>query len=280
MKKVMVVTDSSANLPARLVEALGIRIVPIVLAINGHTFYDGVDITPTEVYNLQRESRHLPKTSAPSIGDFLRVYTAASPVASGIVSIHMSPKLSATRSAALAASQLVEEVPVRVVDSHSAAMGQGFVALEAARAAAAGASMDEVVARAEEVASKVQLLAMVDTLEYLHRGGRIGGAAALVGTILQIKPVLIIDDGYVDVLTRPRTESKALRVMLEEMTRRVDGDPVHAAILHAAVPEEAAELRREVERQFECSELYVTELTPIMGAHTGPGVLGVAFYTE
>jgi DegV family protein with EDD domain len=250
------------------------------LAINGHTFYDGVDITPTEVYNLQRESRSLPKTSAPSIGDFLRTYAAASPGASGIVSIHMSPKLSATRDAALAAGELVEDVPVRVVDSHSAAMGQGFVVLEAARAAAAGASLDEVVTRAEEMSSKVELLAMVGTLEYLRRGGRIGGAAALLGTVLQIKPVLYVDDGKVDVLTRPRTKSKAVQVMLKEVGHRVDSHVIHAAILHAAVPEDATELRREIERQFDCSELYVTELTPIMGAHTGPGVLGVAFYTE
>jgi DegV family protein with EDD domain len=280
MKKVVVVTDSSANLPAKLVDALGIRIVPIVLAINGHTFYDGVDITPTEVYHLQRESRDLPKTAAPSIGDFLRIYTAASPEASGIVSIHMSPKLSATHDTALAASELVEDVPVRVIDSHSAAMAQGFVVLEAARAAAQGASLDEVVARADEMSAKVQLLAMVGTLEYLRRGGRIGGAAALLGTVLQIKPVLLVDDGQVDVLTRPRTKSKAVQIMLEELDHRVDSHKVHAAVLHAAVPEDAAELRGEVERRFECSELYVTELTPIMGAHTGPGVLGVAFYAD
>jgi DegV family protein with EDD domain len=280
MKKVVVVTDSSATVPASLAERLGIRVVPIVLAIDGHAFYDGLDITPTEVYHLQREARHPPTTSAPSIGDFLRVYTIAAPSAEAIVSIHVSARLSATHTAALAASELVDNVPIRVVDSGTAAMAQGFVALEAARAAAAGASMEAVVARAEEVAAKVHLLATIGTLEYLHRGGRIGGAAALLGTVLQIKPVLYLADGHVDVLTRPRTKAKALKIMLGEMADRVDSRPLHAAILHAAVPEEAEELRQQIERRFNCAELYVTELTPVMGAHTGPGVLGTAFYVE
>jgi DegV family protein with EDD domain len=280
MQRVVVVTDSSATVPPDLAEELDIRVVPVILVINGHSFRDGVDIAPGDVYRWLRENKNLPTTSAPSIGDFLRVYARATQEASGIVSIHMSPKLSVIHSAALTASRLVDGMPIRILNCHTAAMGQGFVVLEAARAAADGASLEAVVARAKEVAAKVNLLATIGNLEYLHRGGRIGGAAALLGTVLQIKPVLYLVDGHVDVFAKPRTQSRAVRVMLRQMAKRVNGDRLHVAILHADVPEAAEALRRLIAEQFQCAELYVTELTPVMGAHTGPGVLGVAFYSE
>ncbi len=280
MKRVIVVTDSTATVPAELVQALDIRVVPMVLTLDGQIFRDGEEISATAVYRWQRESKLLPTTSAPSVGDFLRVYYPAAQEASGIVSIHMSSNLSATYNAALTASQLIDGVPIRVVDSHTAAMGQGFVVIEAARAAAAGADLEGVVTRAEEVAGKVNLLAILGTLEYLHRGGRIGGAAALLGAMLQIKPVLYLADGHVDVFAKPRTQSRAIRIMLERMAQQANGRRLHVAILQADVPEEAEALRQQVARQFDCAELYVTELTPVMGAHTGPGVLGVVFYAE
>jgi DegV family protein with EDD domain len=298
VKKVAIVTDSSATVPADLVQQLDIRVVPIWLALGGHAFRDGVDITAAEVYRWLRESKRpsssasggLPTTSAPSIGDFLRVYTAAAQEASGIVSIHLSPRLSATYNSAFAASQIVDGPDgrpfdsIRVVNCRTAAMGQGFVVLAAARAAAAGADLEAVVARAEEVAARMNLLATIGTLEYLHRGGRIGGASALLGTMLQIKPVLYVADGHVDVFARPRTLTKALAVMLQQMEERVNGDgrtprSLHVAILHADEPEKAEALRQQVAERFDCAELYVTELTPVMGAHAGPGVLGVAFYS-
>lgn len=280
MKEVVVVTDSSANMPADLVQHLDIRVVPILLALNGKSFRDGVDITAGDVYRWQRTSKQLPTTSAPSIGDFVRVYASAAQDARSIVSIHLSPKLSATYSTALAASQLVDDTPIRVVNCHTVAMGQGFVVLEAARAAAKGADLDAVIARAQEVASKMTVLATIDTLEYLYRGGRIGGAAALLGTMLQIKPILFVADGHVDVFSRPRTKSKALRTILNQVGEEAGSQPLHAAILHAGVPEEAEALRQQVATRFHCVELYVTEMTPVMGAHTGPGVLGIVFYTD
>lgn len=280
MKRVAVVTDSSASIPADLARDLGIHVVPIMLVLNGYTFHDGVDITPGELYRLLRTTRHTPTTSAPSIGDFLRVYAAAAETASGIVSIHMSQKLSATHISARAASQLVDDVPIQILDSRTAAMAQGFVVLEAARAAADGADLDTVVARAEAVASKVHLLATIGTLEYLRRGGRIGGAATLLGTALQIKPVLYLADGHVDVFAKPRTQSRATQVMLGQISQQADGRPLHVAIFHADAPGQADELRTWIAQEFQCVELYVTEMTPVMGAHTGPGVLGVVFYAD
>jgi DegV family protein with EDD domain len=158
-------------------------------------------------------------------------------------------------------------------------MGQGFVALEAARAATGGADLDTVAGRVQEVAGKVRLLATIGTLEYIRRGGRIGGAAALLGAMLQIKPVLSLADGDVDVFAKPRTQSKAISIMLQQVAQEAGNLPLHAAILHSDLPEEAEALREMIAGQFQCAELYVTALTPVMGAHTGPGVLGIAFYT-
>jgi DegV family protein with EDD domain len=280
MKRVVVVTDSSATVPEELVQALDIRVVPILLALNGYSFRDGVEITHEEVYRLLRESKHPVTTSAPSVGDFLQTYAAAAEDATAIVSIHLSPKLSSTYTAAATASQLLDDVPIRVVECETVAIGQGFVALEAARAAAAGAGLETVVARAEAVSARVNVLATIGTLEYLHRGGRIGGAAALLGSVLRIKPVLCVAGGHVDVLARPRTQSKAVQVMLEQMAGQVDGHRVHAAVLHGDRPQEAEALRQALEDRFNCAELYVSQMTPVMGVHTGPDVLGVVFYTE
>jgi DegV family protein with EDD domain len=159
-------------------------------------------------------------------------------------------------------------------------MGQGFVVLEAARAAASGADLDEVVARAEEVARRVHVLAALDTLEYLHRGGRIGGAAAFLGSMLQIKPIVYVADGIVAALAKPRTMSRAVQLMLKEIARRTGSRPLHVAVLHADVLDAAEELRQQIHDRFECIELHITEFTPVMGAHAGSGVLGVAFHAE
>jgi fatty acid-binding protein DegV len=176
MHKVAVVTDSSATIPEHLLQELDIRVVPLLLIFEGQSFRDGVDITPTEVYRWLRANNHLPTTAAPSVCDFLRVYAAAGQEAAGIVSVHLSTKLSSTHDVAVTASGLLDGVPIRVVDCQTAAMGQGFAVLEAARAAAAGASLDQVVSRVHEVASRASLFFALETFEYLHRGGRIGGA--------------------------------------------------------------------------------------------------------
>jgi DegV family protein with EDD domain len=280
LKNVAIVTDSTAGLPAELVEELGIHVVPVFLIQGGRAFLDGVDITATEVYRRLRAGQEAFTSAAPSIPEFLKVYRAAAQGASGVLSIHMSPKLSSTYGAALAASEQVDGVPIVVFNCNSAAIGQGFVVLEAARAAAAGASLGQTVRRAEEMSAKIQFLFTLDTFEYLRKSGRMGGVAALLGEMLQVRPVLYLPRGTVEVFARPRAKPRAIQLMLQQMAGQPQDRPMHAAIAHADVRQEAEDLRRTVAERFDCAELLLTEFTPVVGAHTGPGLLGIAFYTD
>ena len=280
MKNIAIVTDSTTGLPARLVEELGIHVVPVLLIQGGQTFRDGVDITPTEVYRRLRAGQAAFTSAAPTVPEFLSVYHAAGEGARGVLSIHMSPGLSNTYGVALAASEQVEGVPIVVFNCSTAAIGQGFVVLEAARAAASGATLEQVVRRAEEMSAKIRFLFTLDTFEYLRKSGRMGGAAALLGDILQVRPVLYLPQGTVEVLARPRTKPRAIELILQEMAKQPQDRPLHAAIAHADVPQEAEALRSCVAERFHCAELLLTEFTPVVGAHTGPGLLGIAFYTE
>lgn len=280
MANIAIVTDSTANLPMEVIKQYNIHVVPVLLHWDGQTLRDGLDIAPAELYRRLRESTTVPTTSSPSVGDFLRTYAALSQKVDGIVSIHVSPKLSAIYQAAVTASGLIDEVPIKVMDCQSAAMAQGFVVLEAAKAAASGASLEEVVRRAESVIPRVRLYAFIETLEHLHRSGRVPAVATLLGSVFQVRPIFTLKDGVAHLVDRPRTRAKATQRILELMAADIGGAPVHVAIFHADAPEDAAFLQQEIARRFRCLELYVTEFTPVMGSHTGPGLLGVAFYTE
>lgn len=279
MGKISVVTDSVATVPASLIAELGIHVVPIILNHGGRSYRDGEDLTPGEFYELLRSSDEAPVTSTPSVGDVGEIYRQAAAASTGVVGIHLSAAMSATHETALLAAQSIEQ-PVRVVDSATASMAQGFVVIEAARAAVAGGGIDAVVEHAEAMKSRVRFYAFVETLEYLHRGGRIKGAAALMGSALQLKPVIHIVDGMIEPYVKPRTRRRAIQTLVDIMTREVDDRPVHAAVIHADAAGDAGELKEQLADRFDCRELYVSELTPVMGAHTGPGLLGLAYYTD
>lgn len=281
MHRIGIVTDSSSNLPADMVAQCGISVVPIYLHWNGRTYLDGIDIEPQEVYRKLRENKHIPHTAAPSVGDFLQTYLGLSREVDGIVSVHPPAALSGVVKSAETAAKLVEEiVPVRVIDAGTAAMGAGFVTLAAARIAEKGGDLTAVQQAALAIRNRVTVYAMLDTLEYLYYGGRIGKAAALLGVALKMKPILILNQSDVDVLAKPRTSSRAIQAMLDEMARRVDGRPIHVAVLHADALEAATDLRRKIEGYFDCVEVMTCAFTPVMGAHTGPGLLGIAFYED
>jgi len=286
MGKVAVVTDSMACIPAELVEAYGIHIIPVYVVFGQKVFRDGVDLTPAQFYRMLRTTEVMPSTATFSVGECLELYTELSQDAEAIVAIFISKEFSATVETALEAKSLLTEgeerspVPIRVIDSRTTAMAQGFVALAAARAAAEGRSLSEIIRKAEDVICRVSLMAVVDTFEYLRRSGRVPAIAAIMGSMLQIKPIISVEGGRAEVLDRPRTKAKAVRRMLEIMEERVGSNPVHVAVLHGDALEEAERLRGEVASRFDCVELLITELSPVLGAHAGPGVLGMAFWAE
>ncbi len=280
MGRIAVVTDSVACVPPELVERYDIHVVPFHVLWDGKDYRDGVDMTPAEFYRLFGQNKAFPTTSQPSLADFVRTYARLSEKADGIVSIHVPAELTGAISVARVAAQEAASVPVRVVDSRMATMAQGFIVLEAARTAAAGGTLDEVVAAAEAMISKVDFFATLDDLKHLHRGGRIGEAATLLGSKLRINPILSLAHGRVRVLGVVRTRRNAVEKMIEMMHEKVGERPLHASVFHGDALAEAERIAAEIRSSFNCVEFYVTEFTPVMGAHTGPGVVGFAFYAD
>ncbi|MDH7486576.1 MAG: DegV family protein [Anaerolineae bacterium] len=277
MAQIAVVTDSAACVPAELVRKYNIHVVPFELVWDGQSYRDGIDIAPTEFYRRLRESSSWPTTSQPALGDFATLYVWLSQEVDGIVSIHLSDELSATLQTARLAAEQASPVPVEVIDSRTGAIAEGFVVLAAARAAAAGGSLEEVAAAAKAAIPRVGLFITLETLEYLHRGGRIGEAAALLGSRLRIHPILYLAEGRVKVAGVARSRHKAMERLLDLMAGRAGERPMCVSVFHADALHEVEWLEARVRSRFDCQEFYITEFTPVMGAHTGPGAIGLAF---
>jgi len=279
--KIVVVTDSSAYIPEEALGGLSIPVIPLWVMWGDENFRDGVDIDPPAFYRRLQESAVFPTTSQPSAGEFENFFRQAGVGADAIVGVFITSKLSGTVANALAAQARLSELTIRVVDSLSVSMGLGFIAMAAARAAAAGKSLDAVVAAAEEMRDRTHLLFTVDTLEYLHRGGRIGGAKWLMGTALKIKPLLHFEDGTIEPLAQVRTKRKAIAQMLEVAEERLGGKRMaEAAIIDADSPEEGDAIAEQVRERFGISPVYRAPLSPAIGTHGGPGTVGIAFYAE
>jgi DegV family protein with EDD domain len=280
-QRIAVVTDSSAYIPEEALGGLDIPVIPLWLQWGDEHFRDGVDMDVPTFYQRLQTDETFPTTSQPSAGEFLDFFREVGAGVEAIVGLFVTSKLSGTVANAQAAQAELPDVTVRVVDSLSTSMGLGFMVLTAARAAAAGKSLDEVVAAAEEMRDRVHLLFAVDTLEFLHRGGRIGGAKWLLGTALSIKPLLHLDDGTIKPLVQVRTKRKAVARMLDVAEERLGGKRMaEAAVIDAGTPEEGDALAEQVRERFGISPVYRTAVSPAIGTHAGPGTVGVAFYAE
>ena len=280
-RRVAVVTDSTAYLPPEIVEEYDIHVVPLCLIMGEKEWLDNVDIDPPTFYELLKTSPDFPKTSQPSVAAFHELFVKLSQEAEGIVVVAISDELSGTLDSARAAAADLPDIPIEIIDSRGTSMMLGYPALAAARAAAAGGDLQTVADAARALIGKAHIYFVVDTLEYLHRGGRIGAAAKLLGSALNLKPILQIEDGIIKPLAKVRTRRKALEKVYELLAEQLAGaERVHMAVINVAAKQEAARFKQQLVQRFHPVEIMDTECSPVIGAHAGPGTVGVAFYAE
>lgn len=280
MAKVALITDSTTNVPEALRKGYDIHVVPSLVIWGGQELRDGFDIQPTEFYKRLASSKDMPTTSQPSPAAFKEMYEKLSKEGfSDVLCVCISAKLSGTIASAEQAKPLMSGINVEIVDARSASMGTGWPLLEAARAAKAGKSLSECADIARKASQQTGVLLMVDTLEFLHRGGRIGGGARFLGTALNLKPILEIQDGALEAVERVRTKAKALDRIVELAEQRIAGrTPVHLAVLHANAAGDAQALLDQASKRIKPAEVApLADVSPAVGTHTGPGTLGIAF---
>jgi DegV family protein with EDD domain len=273
---VKIVTDSSCDLPDELVSQFGIDVVPLTIRFGAEELVDRADLSPAEFWARCATSAELPSTAAPAPGAFEEVFRkAAAAGAEGVMCVVLSSKLSATGESAQAAARAVADVvPVKVVDSLSVSLGHGMMAVQGARRAADGATLDEIVAMAEDMARRTKIFATLDTLEYLKRGGRIGAAQALLGSILSIKPCIEVVDGKVEPGPKQRTRSRSLQWLADQVGAQKGVE--NLAVLHGDAPD-VDTLLGLLAPHFSRDQIVIGQLGAVVGAHTGPRTIGVAF---
>jgi DegV family protein with EDD domain len=277
--KVKIVTDSSAYHEPEVITKHGIRVVPLRVAFGGEVFSEGADITNDKFYQRLAKDGKLPTTSQPSVADFVKVYRELGEQGHPILSIHISSKLSGTCASALAARNALPQAQIEIVDALTVAMG--MLISPAAEAAERGEMLSQIAASIEKLNKCIKVIAAFNTLDYLWKGGRIGAARALIGTLLKIKPVLTQEGGEVKVLNKARTTAHAIDYMLGSMEKTVNGCiSLHGWVAHSHVPDAARTLEKELRKRFNWAELRFLEMGPVLGTHMGPGLVGVSFYCD
>jgi DegV family protein with EDD domain len=280
MAKITVVTDSTAYLPKDFVKKHGIKVVPLKLNWDNDTFRDNVDITAEVFYQRLEKSNTIPTTSQPSSGDFMVAFDEAAKGVDALVAVLISSGISGTVDSALMAKKEFTLVPLEVVDSKVAAAGLAIMVKAIATAAEKGSSVDDVVKMGKRVFDSMGVYFVVDTLKYLHKGGRIGGASAFLGSALDLKPILYLSpDGKVEALEKVRTKKKAVSRLIDLAVEKAGGKKAYVGIMHANALEGAQMIKEELEKRMDLAEIDIYELSPAIGTHTGPGTLGIAVHT-
>jgi len=277
--KVKIVTDSTAYLSPEEIARYDIHVLPLKVIFGLDAYSEGVDITNEEFYRRLAKAATLPTTSQPSVSDFPRIYGELAQRGHPVLSIHISSQLSGTVNSAMAARDKLPQAQIEVVDSLS--LDVRTLVIRAAEAAEAGQTLPQLKASIEKLNTSINAVGVLSTLEYLWKGGRIGSAKALLGTLLRITPVLAFEAGEVKVLHKARTTRKAIEYVIELMRERIKGStPIHAIVVHTHAIELALVLKKEVQARFNCAELELVELGPVLGTHIGPGFFGLGFYSE
>lgn len=284
MQKVAILADSIACLTPEMVKQYQLRVIPLNIHFDGAIYRDGVDINAAEAYRLLKKAPNYFASSPASAGEYLSAYREASAKAEGILCLTLSSKLSTlydmARVAKEAARNELPQTLIEVIDSKTAAVGEGLIILAAARAAAQGKSLDEVTTVAKAVRDKVNVIGIMETIRYVYRTGRIPKITAKVGSMLSIKPIFTVTEGVVRIAGLSRSKEQAVKRALKMMRKEVGSSKVHVAVAHADALEEGERLKEQISSEFNCVELWITDFSPIMGYATGTGVLAIAFYTE
>lgn len=280
MSKFAIVTDSTSYIPTELAQQLGITVAPQVLIWDNQTYRDGVDIQPTDFYSRLKTAKVMPSTSQVSPATVHEIFQGLVDKGLSVLGIFISSKLSGTMQSAIQAKEMMGNAAdkITLVDSQSTAMGLGFQAIAAARAAKAGASLEECAALVSQAHERTGVFFAVDTLEFLHRGGRIGGAQRFIGSALNLKPILAVKEGKVEGIERIRTKTKAHDRVLELISEQVKGKSnIRLATLHANSADDAKSLLDRAAAELSPVETLFTELSPVVGTHAGPGTVGLAY---
>lgn len=280
MKKVAILTDSTAYLPQNLLAKYEIATIPLEVIWGDETFQDGVTIQPEAFYQRLQTAKTMPSTSQPSAGAMKEMFTRLLEQDCAVLGIFLSSKLSGTMQSATQARDMLASgaEKIEIFDSQTTTMAMGFQVLAAARAAAEGASLKDCLAIAEQARQHTGVHFVVDTLEFLHRGGRIGGAQRFLGTALNMKPILRMREGKIEAQERVRTKGKALERLIEMVVEECHGkDPISLAGLHAKSPAEAQTVLEKASALLDPAETFVSELSPVIGTHVGPGTIALAY---
>ncbi|UCH50838.1 MAG: DegV family protein [Chloroflexota bacterium] len=285
MTSIAIIADSIACIPKKQAEDYGIKIIPVNILFNGQVYRDVIDLSSAQAYEFLEKAPEFWKSSAASPDDYLKAYREISRHAQGILVVTISSKLSMFYTSALDAKEIFkDESPqtvVEVIDSETAAAAEGLIALAAARAVAEGKPFDEVVAIARKVKERVKFLGLLETIRYVYRTGRIPKVASEIGSMLSIKPILTGSKGRIHFAAAARTKQSGIKKMLQIMRNHVgDSEPVRVTVMHADALEEAEKLKEKVAAEFNCVEIFITDLSPVMGYATGRGTIALAYYKE
>lgn len=278
MNKVTILTDSSAYLPKDVIADLPVATVPLTLTWEGVTYRDGIDIQPDEFYERMKTSNTLPITSQVSVHEYKQAFEKIIDSGSSVLSLGISSGISGSINSAIQARSYFKDAPIEIMETKLVSMALGFQVLAVARAAKDGADMKECLRIAREAYDHIGVYFVVETLKYLHAGGRIGGAKRFLGTALKIKPILMIADGKIEAAKSVFTTRKAIEAMVSLVEKGIDGKkPVHISVFHAGIPEQAKELLDRCVEQFDAVEGVLSCVSPVIGSHVGPGTISIAY---
>ena len=278
MAKIKIFSDSTLDMPQSYIDENDIQIVPLYVLFGEESYKDRVDLDSDAFYKKVAESSVFPSTSQPSPQDYADGYRPFAEDGYEIISLHLSSKLSGSYQSGVLAQKMLPDADITIVDARSASIGTGLIALAAARAAKEGKSKSEVLDVINSLMPKVNVIFTVDSLEHLQRGGRIGKAQAFLGSILNVKPLLMIDEGEIIPKERIRGQAKLFRKVLEIIEEDVKGEAIRVGIIHAGAQETAERLKNELETNFKVEELIMSKIGSVIGAHTGPGTWGLGYH--